>query len=228
MISPARPWVDFLVLTPSHFCDAQLAIAAVRAGALGILDLGFYTPPAQQRKALKQISTYVPEKHNWGVRWDVLGDPARSPANLKDLIKSPVPFLVLAGWESLCGDWAEGLRQASQVAAQVIAEVCSFPEAVAAREAGFAGLILKGHEAGGRTGVESAFLLLQDAAGKLTIPYWIQGGIGPHTAAAAFLAGVTGVVLGEQVWLAEEAPFDGAERLAWEKLDGSETVYLGD
>jgi NAD(P)H-dependent flavin oxidoreductase YrpB (nitropropane dioxygenase family) len=110
----------------------------------------------------------------------------------------------------------------------VVLEVHNLAGALAAQEAGFDGLVVKGHEAGGRVGDESAFLLLQRLHGRLTIPYWVQGGIGPDTAAAAFLAGAAGVVLCEQLWLAAESPLEPAERRQWGGLDGSETVSLGE
>jgi hypothetical protein len=184
MFVPSRSWPEFLVLTPSHHWNSQLAIAALRARAIGILDLGFGSPLSQQVEALEQLHTHASENPNWGIRWDVLRDPTRLPATLKARINRPVPLLVLAGWDSCCGSWEEAIRQGNQVACRVIAEVCSFPEALAAQETGCAGVILKGHEAGGHTGSEAAFLLLQDAAGKLVVPCWFQGGIGPLTASA--------------------------------------------
>ncbi len=70
---------------------------------------------------------------------------------------------------------------------------------------------------------------MQEFSGALRIPFWIQGGIGPRSAAAAALAGAAGVVLAEQLWLTEEGPF-GAPTLAssWSKLDGGETVVIGE
>jgi 3-oxoacyl-(acyl-carrier-protein) synthase/NAD(P)H-dependent flavin oxidoreductase YrpB (nitropropane dioxygenase family) len=135
--------------------------------------------------------------------------------------------LLLAGPGGETPALRTALAQARQVAARVLLEVCGAAEAQAAQEAGFDGLVLKGHEAGGRVGASPTFLLLQRLHGRLTVPFWAQGGIGPDTAAAAFLAGAAGVVLGEQVWLAAESPFDQAERRQWRQLDGSETVRVG-
>ena len=82
---------------------------------------------------------------------------------------------------------------------------------------------------GGRVGKASSFVLLQELSGQIKIPYWIQGGIGLRSAAAAVMAGATGVVLGEQLWLTEEGPCVSAEqRAAWSQLDGSETIVLGE
>ncbi len=117
--------------------------------------------------------------------------------------------MILAGvcndHESLTAALAEGRR----LARQVILEVFTAQQALLAEAAGFDGLIVKGHEAGGFVSADSSFLLLQQLNGRLSIPFWLQGGIGPDTAAAALLGGAAGVVLGEQLWLAAESPFVG-------------------
>ena len=111
---------------------------------------------------------------------------------------------------------------------RVYAEVYSPEQAFAAQSLGFNGLVLKGHEAGGRVSSKSAFLFLQHVRDKLHVPFWVQGGMGPQTAAAACLAGAAGVVLAEQLWLTRESPFSQREQSRYAQLDGSETVCLGD
>ena len=227
MLSP------FLIVTPAHRLNAQLAIAAVRAGETSILDLGYRDDQRTRNTAIRALVHHVRADSRWGLRWDTLGDPGRGPSCLKELIAPEnCPVVVLAGLseEARAGRPAlrGALEQARRVAANVLLEVCSTAEALAAQEAGFDGLVVKGHEAGGRVGDDSTFLLLQRLHGRLTIPYWVQGGIGPDTAAAAFLAGATGVVLCEQVWLAAESPLEQAERRQWGQLDGSETVCVGE
>ncbi len=225
MLSP------FLITTPSHHVDARLAIAAARAGETGILDLG-YRDDERRREAFRVLVRSVPAGSCWGLRWDAVGDLGRWPSDLKGLIAGTrCPVFLLAGLgenvqrevPTLC----EVLEQARQLADNVILEVCSAAEAIAAEEAGFDGLVVKGHEAGGRVGEDSTFLLLQQLQRRLTVPYWIQGGIGLDTSSAAFLAGAAGVVLCEQVWLASESPFDQTECRQWGQLDGSETVFVG-
>jgi acyl transferase domain-containing protein/NAD(P)H-dependent flavin oxidoreductase YrpB (nitropropane dioxygenase family) len=222
----------FLVVTPAHRIDARLAIAAVRAGETGILDLGYGEDWRPRAAALGALVRHARAGCRWGLRWDTLGDPGRAPPRLKERIGDvQCPVLVLAGLGEEARAGAEALRgalgQARQLATSVFLEVCGAAEAQAAQAAGFDGLVVKGHEAGGRVGDDSAFLLLQRLSGLLSIPFWVQGGIGPDTAAAAFLAGAAGVVLCEQLWLVAEAPFDAAERRLWAQLDGSETVCVG-
>jgi acyl transferase domain-containing protein/NAD(P)H-dependent flavin oxidoreductase YrpB (nitropropane dioxygenase family) len=223
----------FLIVTPTHRLDVQLAIAGARAGETGILDLGYGENHQAWDEALRTLVSQLRAGSRWGLRWDTLGDTEREPSCLKALLsdeKCPVLLLAGLGEKARAGVFAlrEVLEQARQLAGLVLLEVCRASEAMAAQEAGFDGVIVKGHEAGGWVGEESIFLLLQRLRGKLSIPYWVQGGIGPDTAAAAFLAGATGVVLGEQLWLATESPFDARERRQWGQLDGSETICVGE
>ena len=78
----------------------------------------------------------------------------------------------------------------------------------------------------GRVGPTTAFLLLQQAARGLALPWWVRGAWGPDSAAAAWTAGARGVVLGEELWLASESPLSEAQRQRFASLDGSETVCL--
>ena len=70
------------------------------------------------------------------------------------------------------------------------------------------GIVLKGNESGGRVGAETAYVLLQhwkstaEARGWTKMPYWIQGGVGPNSAAACVVGGAAGVVLDDQLLLA--------------------------
>jgi acyl transferase domain-containing protein/NAD(P)H-dependent flavin oxidoreductase YrpB (nitropropane dioxygenase family) len=107
-----------------------------------------------------------------------------------------------------------------------LAEVTTRADAERARDAGFAGLIVAGHEAGGWGGSESSFVLFQRAAAESGLPVWVRGGIGPNVAAGCVAAGAAGVVLEGALLLARESPLatEWRERLAcW---DGSETTSV--
>ncbi len=254
-----------LVITPPHVCNAQLAVAAVRSGATGLLDLGVAHSWEDRAKALGMLKRDAQGAcSNWGVAWDVLGqadrfpralntlrvDPRRGltkkgtgPASNSGLLErtckvlrgqpafsspDPWPVLLLAGLDFREHDLEEALRQARDLAERVIAEVYSVDDSLAAQQAGFDGVVVKGQESGGRVGAQASFVLLQRLHGRLNIPYWVRGGISEHTAAAAVLAGARGVVISEQLWLAKESPLTGTHRKCWERLDGSETVLIGD
>jgi acyl transferase domain-containing protein/NAD(P)H-dependent flavin oxidoreductase YrpB (nitropropane dioxygenase family)/NAD(P)-dependent dehydrogenase (short-subunit alcohol dehydrogenase family) len=216
-----------IAITPAHVCDPQIAIAASQADELGILDFGYGNSKAVLGTALSHLSRLAGKKDNWGIRWDTLGQNSRSLSKLAEIINRPVPVLILGGINLQDENVALELEKSRHLAHKVLVEVGCFAAAQSAQAAGYDGVIVKGYEAGGRVGEESSFVLSQCLHQKLTVPYWIQGGIGLHTAAAAKVAGAAGVVLCEQLWLTYESPFSLTERKVWERLDGSETTCIG-
>ena len=215
-----------IALTPQHRVSPQIAIAACRAGAIGILDLGIRALDEGAGPALAELVRSAQSDVNWGVRCDLFDAAFSMLDGLGQRIglMAPVPVMVLAGIRR--DEFKQACAVGHRLAKTVYLEVRDVPEALAAQRAGFDGLILKGNEAGGRVSQRSAYMLAQEFAGKLQIPYWIQGGIGVHSAAAVMLSGAAGVVLCEQLWLAAEAPLPPAGS-SWEGLDGSETVLAG-
>jgi acyl transferase domain-containing protein/NAD(P)H-dependent flavin oxidoreductase YrpB (nitropropane dioxygenase family) len=224
--SPRLPSPALIVLTPQHRVSPEIAIAACRSGALGVLDLGIRGLGEGAALALSKLIQSAKTAPNWGLRCDLFDDASGSLKSVAQRIGLgvPAPVLVLGGVRN------SEIRQACvagrRLANKVYLEVRDLPEALAAQQAGFDGLILKGNEAGGRVSRRSAFILAQEFSGKLHVPYWIQGGIGTRSAAAVALSGAAGVVLCEQLWLAVEAPPPPANT-SWENLDGSETVLAG-
>ncbi|MGJ0509385.1 MAG: SDR family NAD(P)-dependent oxidoreductase [Methylocystis sp.] len=216
-----------IVLTPEHRLDATLAIAGLRAGECGVLDLGLLD---DVELIAGEILRFAGETGEWGVRWDAQGLDTRGGERLGRILPSRAPLLILAGFDPRASRDASKLSSAFEAfrkrADRLLIEVCDLETATAAAALGCDGLIVKGHEAGGRIGSRSTFILLQDLKGKIGIPYWAQGGVGFHGAAAAALAGAAGVVLREQLWLTDESPFDAHERKAFAQLDGSETVVI--
>ncbi len=214
-----------IALTPPNISDPQIAIAACRAGALGLLDLGDVESQPSAAEAIDTLSHHAGVNGRWGVRLETDGIFAEKPNRLEADLQRRLSVLVLAGvaTEALQAARAYG----KQLADDVYLEVYEPEMALAAEVAGYDGVIVKGHEAGGRVSCQSSFILLQQLHQKLSIPYWIQGGMGLHTAAAALLAGATGVVLCEQLWLSDEAPFPPEQRAIWGRLDGSETTVIG-
>ncbi|MFD9218954.1 SDR family NAD(P)-dependent oxidoreductase [Streptomyces sp. NPDC060064] len=189
-----------------------MVAAAERAGALGLLDLGRDRDRA--RSALAGLHG------SYGVRVPA-GCPL-TPDELPDAVDTVL--LTEAWWRTGTGDWAAGGRR------RVWAEVVSPAEAAAAVAAGAAGIVAKGHEAGGRVGELTTFVLLQRllADPGLTVPVHAAGGIGPHTAAAAVAGGAAGVVLDTQLALTTEGA-DGLPRAvaaAIRAMDGSETTLV--
>lgn len=213
-----------IAMTPAHLCDPKIAIAATRAGELGILDLGDGENEEVIRSSLERLARFSGARGRWGIRWDTFGEASRSPGRLASFLSEPVEVLVLAGVETEAIQ--ETLERGRPFAREIFLEVTLPSAALAAQAAGVDGVILKGHEAGGRVSRSGSFILLQQLYGKLKVPYWVQGGMGLHTAVAAHMAGATGVVLCEQFWLTDESPFSDEEREMLGRLDGGETVCI--
>ncbi|WTY68850.1 SDR family NAD(P)-dependent oxidoreductase [Streptomyces sp. NBC_01410] len=189
-----------------------MAAAAERAGALGVLDLGRDCERA--RGALAGL------RGRYGVRV-----PAGCPL-APDELPAAVDTVLLAEehWRTGTARWAaDGGRR-------VWAEVTSPAEAAAAVTAGASGLVARGHEAGGRVGELTTFVLLQRLLDEpeLNVPVFAAGGIGPHTAAAAVAGGATGVVLDTQLALTTEgaAGLPGDVAAAIRAMDGSDTAVV--
>src|SRR5262245_59425228 len=196
-----------IVLTPPHTTDAGLAIAAWRAGARGVLDLEFVTDRAAVESALRRMERFGVKEY--GVK---LGE--ESFASMFEQAGG-VRWVVLAGGDG--PGLSERVERWRRYGAQVLFEATTLAEAARGEELECDGLILKGHESGGRVGGDSSFLLLQKwirrsgARGdRPALPIWVHGGIGPNTAAACRVAGAAGVVLDAQLLLTRESPLPPA------------------
>jgi acyl transferase domain-containing protein/NAD(P)H-dependent flavin oxidoreductase YrpB (nitropropane dioxygenase family)/NADP-dependent 3-hydroxy acid dehydrogenase YdfG len=212
---------DLIVLTPPGAADPSLAIAACRAGAGGVLDLEFCRDAAAASAALTRLARFA--GRGFGVQLRADAD------ELFALLTAKPARVILVGDSPTLPDRVHALRAAG---AEVLVSAVSPAQAARAAEAGADGVILKGHESGGRVGADTSFVLIQkwrqhaDRSG-LKLPFWVQGGVGPNTAAACLAAGARGVVLDSQVLLARESPLSEAARRRIAGLDGSETVVLG-
>ena len=198
---------DIIGITPFEHADARLVVALCRAGALGVLDLGRRPDAASAvlanlaRQGIKDFGIRVAE----GV--EVLPQP------LPEGVQT-----VVVGAGADFGRW----RPCS-----VLVQVTSIEEAREAAHAGADGLIAKGSESGGRVGEETSLVLLQRIARELSLPIWVQGGVGLHTAAACLAGGAKGVVLDSQLALVRESSLPESVRAAVAGMDGSETAVVG-
>jgi len=212
------------IFTPADARTAAVAIAGVRAGATVFLDLEFCTAsdlPKIEAKLVRLLSQLPTDgtlgfrlHASQGQRWKGLlrrYNGPRHPILLSGPIDSPDhPLLSLDH-----PIWLE-ITDPDQLVR--IASIKRLPEA----------LVLKGNESGGWVGRCSAFVLLQHALAKTTLPLHVQGGIGPHTAAACFAAGAAGVVLDDELTLMPEAATPPAWRKTFRSLNGTETLLCGE
>lgn len=214
---------DLIVLTPSGAADPSLAIAACRAGAWGVLDLEFGSS-SSALAALRRLARFASPHFGVQLRAD-------SVELFALLVQHKPARVILAGAD--CSSLAIRIRELNAAGIEVLREAVSVAEAKHAVELGANGIILKGHEAGGRVGADTSFVLVQKwrhankNGSELKVPFWVRGGIGPNTTAACVAGGARGVVLHSQVLLTRETPLsaNACKRIAG--LDGSETLVLG-
>jgi acyl transferase domain-containing protein/NAD(P)H-dependent flavin oxidoreductase YrpB (nitropropane dioxygenase family)/NAD(P)-dependent dehydrogenase (short-subunit alcohol dehydrogenase family) len=219
---------DVIALTPPGLCDPSLAIAACRAGARGFVDLEDAARPEIALAAIARLHRF--SDGSFGVK---IG---RYDGSLVKLLMADPPsglaWALLAGGDSPDQEMCIGSFRERHI--EVFVEAVSLAEGQWAEALGAEGLILKGQEAGGRVGTETAFILLQRwlayrrDANRPALPVWVQGGVGLNTAAACLAGGAAGVVLDSQLLLARETPLDEAARQRLTAFDGSETTCLGE
>ncbi|MGP3689527.1 SDR family NAD(P)-dependent oxidoreductase [Streptomyces sp. IBSNAI002] len=213
-----------VAVTPFEEPQPRIVTAAERAGALGLLDLG--RDPAAARRAFAELARRLggPRDGDGGGRYGVRV-PAGCPLGPAEL-PGAVDTVLLADPASHTPEqvaaWAAAAGRP-----RVWAEVTSRAEAARAVAAGAAALVAKGHEAGGRVGGATTFVLLQQllAGAGAGVPVRACGGIGPHTAAAAVAGGAAGVLLDVQLALTTEgeAGLPAEVVAALRAMDGSET-----
>jgi acyl transferase domain-containing protein/NAD(P)H-dependent flavin oxidoreductase YrpB (nitropropane dioxygenase family)/NAD(P)-dependent dehydrogenase (short-subunit alcohol dehydrogenase family)/acyl carrier protein len=212
----------FIALTPPGLPDAAMARAAAIAGEIGIVNGELAPSMDALRTALAALRGCPRER--CGVRLD-LSDNADTP----DILKNPPPHL---GWVLVSsaepralGECVHNLRDRG---IRVLVETLGLEQAQAAEAAGADGVIAKGNESGGWVGGETAFVLLQRLRASVKLPVWVQGGIGPHTVASAYVGGAVGVVLDGQLALLRESPLPDEAKNRIARMDGTETVCLGE
>ena len=206
-----------IALTPSGSADAALAIAASRAGEIGILNLDF-TTPAQAEKAIARLVKFG--RSSLGIRLD-LHDHTLINALLPH-IPLEISVILLAGIQQ-----SADLTPFLATHRQLWVEVTSLHQAQLAQAGGAHALVAKGQEAGGWIGEETTFILLQGLHGNIELPLYAQGGIGLHTIAATALAGASGAVFDSQLLLLKESPLPQTVQQLIARMDGSETIQLG-
>ncbi|MCP4779713.1 MAG: acyltransferase domain-containing protein, partial [Hyphomicrobium sp.] len=212
-----------LVADPVGSCNPLLVGAAVRAGAVGILDV-----PRGEWDA-GAIDLVVERSHGtFALRFDAEQKIIEKLMGEWHARRRTGRLSMVIARESLDGELGDGrvgeLREV--FGCMAIAEVTGAAAALRAAEAGYDGLVVVGSEAGGRVGNVESFVLLQQVL-ELDVPVWLRGGVGIHTAAAAIAGGAVGVVLDGQLALTREAGLLAEASSAIGSMDGSETRVAG-
>ncbi|OLC56437.1 MAG: hypothetical protein AUH92_00280 [Acidobacteria bacterium 13_1_40CM_4_69_4] len=211
---------DFRIicLTPAGAADPSIAIAAARAGAWGVLDLELALDATAAAAAVLRVDRLG--RAPFGVKFDGRRT-AFLDAVTRDLPERARLVILTPGDEE---ELAERVRRLRGLGIEILLEATSMAEAALGTRLGADGLIAKGHEAAGRVGDETTFILLQRLLTRAVLPVWAQGGIGLHTAAAVYAAGAAGIVLDAQLLLTRESPLSRAACDAVGRMDGSETA----
>ncbi|HTN44671.1 MAG TPA: beta-ketoacyl synthase N-terminal-like domain-containing protein, partial [Nitrospiria bacterium] len=219
-----KPGFKIIVLTPPGLNDPTMAIAASRAGEWGVLNLEYGRNLPSALAAVSQLGRQA--RNECGIKISSTADESfvqEVTNNLPELIRIVVLTCSKASLERL-PDVLETFHRARKT---VVLEVTTAEQADLGVRIGVDGLIAKGHEAGGRVGEETAFILLQRILKHTALPVWVQGGIGLHTAAACYAAGAAGVVLDAQMALTRESGLPDSTKALIERMDGSESICLG-
>jgi len=210
------------VFTPAGLGDAALAIAASRAGAVGVYNAELDTDTKAVVAALERLAQHA--RGGYGIKLDAVD--ATLAASLRAHAGRGLQWLIVdAGLVAEQLDLIDGLRAAGT---QVLAEVRTPQPLDAALEAHLDGLLVKGNEAGGFVGEDASFILLQKWLQQSDMPLYLRGGLTPHVAAACSAVGVAGGVLESQLLLLDEVRLPDALRTLIGNLAGSETVAVGD
>src|SRR5947209_5045269 len=212
---------DFIAVTLPGLADPAIAIAASRAGAVGVVDVSFVRDEQLAVQAVIRLARFA--NNRCGIKLDT-GDQRVTDAVISALPPA-VTFAILTPVDH------DVLRErATQLRAkgvQLWLEATTLDEALLATALGFDGVIAKGHEAGGRVSDTTTFVLVQQFRSEIALPVWGQGGIGEHTAAACAAAGAAGVVLDAQLALTRESRLSDRVKAEIARMDGTETVCVG-
>ncbi len=193
-------------LTPFEKPDVNLTLQLHKAGAFPVLSLGHDEETAQ--KAINQL-----EQKDIPAYGIYLSNEKLCSIQIPE--KAEIAILPF------------GISLKSNKNLAIIYQVNNLDDAKKAEQSGAKGIIIKGNEAGGLVGYESTFVLFQRVIKEITsIPVWIQGGIGLHTAAAAKSLGAAGVVLDSQLALFPETSVPKEIKDLCSKLNGTETKII--
>ncbi|MCS4301195.1 type I polyketide synthase [Chryseobacterium sp. BIGb0232] len=193
-------------LTPFEKPDVNLMPKLHQAGVFPVLSLGQELTTAQA--VLSQLEETTLPSYGIYVSNEKFSD-LPLPENVRFAI---LPF---------------GMKVTQNPELDIIYQVTSLEEAKQAEQSGAKGIIIKGNEAGGQIGYESTFVLFQRIINEIkSIPVWVQGGIGLHTAAAVKALGATGIVLDSQLALFPESSVPKDIKELCSKLNGTETKII--
>ncbi|MDF1753373.1 MAG: beta-ketoacyl synthase N-terminal-like domain-containing protein [Verrucomicrobiales bacterium] len=203
----------------------RAVIATSRAGATGCLTIDGPNQVPQTLLRLDFISRFTD-------RPVAILLSSVTPSDIIPLTEwqgvNPIDFIIAASEAASLDNWAKFFSDKSL---DFTVQVARCVDGVTAAQIGAKCIVLKGAESGGFTADETAFVLTQKwsktaAENIIEIPFFVQGGIGLNTAAAAVAGGASGVVLDSQLLLARESELDTGLQTWIRGSDGSEITNV--
>ena len=216
----AEQSIRFVVYSPAALPHCGLALAAARAGALGVLDFEHVSAEEldQARRNRARLIELLSGVAHAGLRVDRehLGEAERAPSGWTIVI-------ALAPAE-------EQIEMARRFAGRPLFIEVAHPDAVESlRAAGIApdAVIACGSESGGWTSPTGSFVLAQTFSRTAT-RFYVRGASGPLAMAAYRLAGCEGVVLSSELLLMADSPLSEQARRIGVRLDTGSTTAVGE
>nr|MDJ0668706.1 beta-ketoacyl synthase N-terminal-like domain-containing protein [Desulfobacterales bacterium] len=206
-----------LAYHPTRICDTAYMQALHRAGALPVMDTEFLT----NTEIIQTLDRLSGTDLLFGLRLAVSNRALvdylqRNPiANLDLIIFSYRTTEELGAFEFNHRDYKFVLEIVDIKLDQDIARIAPH------------GLIVKGMEAPGKVSRNSAFILLQWYLANADLPVFVHGGVGRHTTAGLFAMGAHGIVLDNQLYLAQEAPLSGSYKALLQNLEEKDSTIIG-
>ena len=166
---------EMIVLTPPGVVEPSvaLAIAATRAGGLGMLDFEYAVDPDPAIRAIGTVAEAA--RTTFGIK--VSGDAEDFLAGLTARRPERLGVVLLTSRQP------EVLRRPVKALHErkltVLLEATCLEHARIGELIGVDGIVAKGNEAGGRVGEETTFILLQQLLRTLSLPVWAHGAVVP-------------------------------------------------
>ncbi|MFC1834342.1 nitronate monooxygenase, partial [Thermodesulfobacteriota bacterium] len=202
--------VPIIYVNPPFHTGAGLIEAVYRSGGLGIVD------HFAASKTDSPVTPNVP--HGVRISLDQL-------AHLSAEKNVALALIPLEDADKLASMGEHGLKDSP---VPVFVEVGSPDQASAADRAGAAGLIARGSEGPGWVSETNGFVLLQEVLSVTSLPVFLRGGIGLHTAPGAVAAGAAGVVFDNQLLLTRNSQLDEGLKKFLASLSSPATVTLSE
>ena len=166
---------QFLAVTPTGLIDPSIAIAASRAGELGVLNLEHIKEEQIASAAVAKLARFA--RKGCGLKLNGADEHFISRLNTDIPKQINLVILTYTNLDTL----RQQVKTFHDKNIKILLEVTSLDKALTGAEAGVDGLIAKGNEAGGWVEQETTFILLQLLVSQMSLPVLAQGGIGLHT-----------------------------------------------